>query len=219
MPRTTVVALSGNAITRADQAGTHAEQAANARAMARTVCALRDAGWGVIVVHGNGPQVGCLSIQQYAADDPAFANPTKPIGPFFDQAEARWLAAERNWTVAPDAERGYRRMVASPRLLRFLELEAITDVEQVMLDYGTPDARPVTTMTAEEAQRHLRDDQFPDGSMGPKVRAAIAFVRAGGRTAVITNSERAARSLDPAAGDAAVGTRIVAASTSLEAAS
>lgn len=191
MPRTTVVALGGNAITWADQAGTHAEQAANARAMARTVCALRDAGWGVIVVHGNGPQVGCLSIQQYAADDPAFANPTKPIGTFFDQAEARWLAAEWNWTVAPDAERGYRRMVASPRPLRFLELEAITALVElgalvVAAGGGVP---------------------------------AIAFVRAGGRTAVITNSERAARSLDPAAGDAAVGTRIVAASTSLEAAS
>jgi carbamate kinase len=60
MPRTAVVALGGNAITRVEQAGTHAEQAANARAMAHTVCALRDAGWGVIVVHGNGPKVGCL---------------------------------------------------------------------------------------------------------------------------------------------------------------
>jgi carbamate kinase len=88
-----------------------------------------------------------------------------------------------------------------------------------MLDYGTPNARPITAMTADEAQHHLEDDQFPDGSMGPKIRAAIAFIRAGGRTAVITNSERAARSLDPAPGDSAVGTRIVAASTSLGAVS
>ncbi len=94
----------------------------------------------------------------------------------------------------------------------------VTDVEQVMLGYGTPDARPITAMTADEAQHHLQDDQFPDGSMGPKVRAAVHPGR-GGRTAAITNSERAARSLDPAPGDAAVGTRIVAASTSLGAVS
>jgi carbamate kinase len=55
--------------------------------------------------------------------------------------------------------------------------------------------------------------------MGPKVRAAIAFIRAGGHTAVITNSERAARSLDPAADSSATGTRIVAAAGSLDAAS
>lgn len=323
MSRTAVVALGGNAITRPGQAGTHAEQEANAGAMAATVCALRDAGWGVIVVHGNGPQVGCLSIQQdaaretvpvqplfclgamtegqlgslltlalhdacggrlpavvsvvthvvVAADDPAFAHPTKPIGPFFDEQQARQLAAERNWTVAPDADRGYRRMVASPRPLRFLEHEVITglvergalvvaaggggvpviedghayhgvdavvdkdlaaqqlatqlgaealvlitDVAQVMLDYGTPHARPVTVMTADEAQRYLEDDQFPAGSMGPKVQAAISFIRAGGRTAVITNAERAARSLDPS-GSCAMGTKIVASLDSLDAAS
>jgi carbamate kinase len=176
--------------------------------------------------------------------------------------------------VAPDAERGYRRMVASPRPLRFLEHEAIaglvergalvvaaggggvpvvedghayhgvdavvdkdlaaqrlatqlgakalvlvTDVAQVMLDYGTPRARPVAAMTADEAQNYLENNQFPAGSMGPKVQAAIAFVRAGGRTAVITNSERAARSLDAAADGSTVGTRIVAAASSLDAAS
>ena len=324
MPRTAVVALGGNAITRPGQAGTHAEQAANAGAMAATICALCDAGWGVIVVHGNGPQVGCLSIQQdaarqtvpvqplfclgamtegqlgslltlalheacggrlpavvsvvthvvVAADDPAFAHPTKPIGPFFTEEQARRLAAERNWTVAPDAERGYRRMVASPRPLRFLEHEAIaglvqggalvvaaggggvpvvedghayhgvdavvdkdlaaqrlatqlgaealvlvTDVAHVMLNYGTAHARPVAAMTADEAQHYLDDNQFPAGSMGPKVQAAIAFIRAGGRTAVITNPERAAHSLDPDADSSATGTRIVAAASSLDAAS
>ena len=327
MPRIAVVALGGNAITRPGQAGTHAEQAANASAMAATVCALWEAGWGVIVVHGNGPQVGCLSIQQdaarqtvpvqplfclgamtegqlgslltlalhdacggrlpavvsvvthvvVAADDPAFAHPTKPIGPFFEEQQARQLAAERDWTVAADAGRGYRRMVASPRPLRFLEHEVITglvergalvvaaggggvpvvedghayrgvdavvdkdlaaqqlatqlgaealvlvtDVAQVMLDYATPHARPITVMTADEAQHHLDDDQFPEGSMGPKVRAAVAFIQAGGRTVVISNSERAARSLDPAvSGESApaLGTRIVATSSSLDAAS
>jgi carbamate kinase len=118
--------------------------------------------------------------------------------------------------------------LAAQRLATQLGADAlvmVTDVAQVMLDYGTSHARPVTVMTADEAQHHLEDHQFPDGSMGPKVRAAIAFVRAGGRTAVITNSERTVHSLDPAvsgeAGEAgrAMGTRIVATSDSLDAAS
>ncbi len=67
MPKTAVVALGGNAITRSGQSGTYAEQAENARAMARAVCALRDAGWNVVLVHGNGPQVGNLAIQQEEA--------------------------------------------------------------------------------------------------------------------------------------------------------
>ena len=69
MPRTAVVALGGNAITRSGQDGTYAEQAENARRMAVAVCGLRDAGWNVVLVHGNGPQVGNLAIQQDEAAD------------------------------------------------------------------------------------------------------------------------------------------------------
>ena len=76
MPKTAVVALGGNAITRDGQAGTYDEQSANARAMARAVCALRDAGWNVVLVHGNGPQVGNLAIQQ---DEAAGIVPALPL--------------------------------------------------------------------------------------------------------------------------------------------
>ena len=69
MPRTAVVALGGNAITRNGQSGTYEEQSRNAHAMAAAVCALRDAGWNVVLVHGNGPQVGNLAIQQDEAAD------------------------------------------------------------------------------------------------------------------------------------------------------
>jgi carbamate kinase len=48
-------------------------------------------------------------------EDPAFAVPTKPVGPFYDEAQAARLAADRGWDVAPDAGRGWRRVVASPR--------------------------------------------------------------------------------------------------------
>src|SRR6201991_4392863 len=66
MLKTVVLALGGNAITRSGEAGTHAEQAANARRMAEAVCRVREAGWSVVIVHGNGPQIGNLAIQQDA---------------------------------------------------------------------------------------------------------------------------------------------------------
>jgi carbamate kinase len=63
MTKTAVVALGGNAFTRAGQTGTYDEQSHNARTMAHTVLAIRRAGWNVVIVHGNGPQVGNLAIQ------------------------------------------------------------------------------------------------------------------------------------------------------------
>jgi len=57
-------------------------------------------------------------------DDPAFAMPSKPIGPVHGEAEARRLAAERGWSIAPDGD-GFRRVVPSPRPLRVLEIETI----------------------------------------------------------------------------------------------
>lgn len=64
MPKTAVVALGGNAFTRAGQTGTYEEQSRNALTMARSVLAIRRSGWNVVIVHGNGPQVGNLAIQQ-----------------------------------------------------------------------------------------------------------------------------------------------------------
>ncbi|MEJ2885256.1 carbamate kinase [Actinomycetospora aeridis] len=316
MPRTAVVALGGNAITRGGQAGTYAEQAENAHAMARAVCALRDAGWNVVLVHGNGPQVGNLAIQQDEAAsivpalplfcvnsmtqgqlgsllglallaegrgrlpgvvsvvthvmvdpaDPAFERPTKPVGPYFSEAQARVLAQERGWEMIPDGARGHRRVVPSPKPVGIVEVDAVralieqhmivvagggggipviagdhglegidavidkdftaqrlaasvnadalvlvTDTPKVYVDFDTPDRRAIDQMSVDEAAKHLEDGQFPAGSMGPKVRAAVRFIREGGRTAVITTADRAGPSLD--AGDAygaeLVGTRIV----------
>jgi carbamate kinase len=282
VPQLAVVALGGNAIIRSGQAGTAAEQAANARGLAAAVHRIRDAGWTVVVVHGNGPQVGNLAIQQEEAahrvpelplcwlgamtegqlgslltlalheacgagspgvvsvvthvvvdaDDPAFERPTKPIGPFLAAAEAQRRAAERGWTVGEDAGRGFRRLVPSPQPREIVELDAlrallaqeliviaaggggvpvirdeagyrgvdavidkdlaaqrlasalhaqalvlVTDIPAVLLDYGTPAAHPISDMDVDEAQRHVAAGQFPDGSMGPKVRAAVGFVR------------------------------------------
>lgn len=66
-------------------------------------------------------------IEQTVVDrnDPAFKNPTKPIGGFMTEAEARKREAEEGWTVIEDAGRGWRRVVASPLPKEIVELEAI----------------------------------------------------------------------------------------------
>jgi len=157
------LAIGGNALIRADEAGTWEQQLANAREIAVEIAALHDAGHQLLLTHGNGPQVGALMLQQALgeaeapplpldaltamtqgqigyllvtaigqvdpllptsvlltralvdASDPAFSDPTKPVGPFYDRADAGRLADERGWDMAPDAGRGWRRVVASPR--------------------------------------------------------------------------------------------------------
>jgi carbamate kinase len=68
-----------------------------------------------------------------AEDDPAFENPTKPIGPFYDEGRARELEDERGWSVREDVGRGWRRVVPSPRPLQVLELASV----RTLLDAGT----------------------------------------------------------------------------------
>ena len=169
-------------------------------------------------------------------NDPAFARPSKPIGPVYSPEIAAGLVKERGWTMAPDAG-GLRRVVPSPQPLRVMELDAIsvmvdagilvicgggggvpvarmpdgriegvegvidkdmtsallaeeigadvllllTDVDAVRLGWGTPQARALGQTTPAQLERH----QFAAGSMGPKVEAAVRFVRRTGRTAVI----------------------------------
>src|SRR6185436_1928704 len=60
------------------------------------------------------PVTTVLTLTRVAPDDPAFADPTKPIGPFYEEAEAQALVAEQGWAVRPDAKGGYRRVVPSP---------------------------------------------------------------------------------------------------------
>jgi len=176
---TTVIALGGNALMRAGQRGTAAEQLANLReACTSLVPLLEDP--EVVVTHGNGPQVGNELVRQERASDevpplplylavaqtqaeigalieaelrplagrpvacvlthvrvdesdPAFADPTKPVGPFYDEQQARGLEQERGWTLKSDAGRGFRRVVPSPLPLEIVELSAI----QALLAAGT----------------------------------------------------------------------------------
>jgi carbamate kinase len=77
--------------------------------------------------------VGAVVTQtEVAADDPAFAHPSKPIGSFMDEADALRRRDQDGWDVVEDANRGWRRVVASPRPLRIVEL----DVIKTMIEAG-----------------------------------------------------------------------------------
>ena len=60
-----------------------------------------------------------------SADDPGFVNPTKPIGPFYNEEEAKALQEEKGWAVKEDAGRGWRRLVASPIPTKIVEIDAV----------------------------------------------------------------------------------------------
>ena len=195
------------------------------------------------------------------ANDPAFANPSKPIGSFMDEADAKRRQDEEGWDIREDAGRGWRRVVASPQPMRIVELEVIKDllnagvvtiavggggipvvtnasgdlegiaavidkdlasallagqvdadlllistaVEQVALNFGTPEQKWVDQFTLAEVKQYLAEGgHFAEGSMAPKMRAVVQFLEAGGKEALITNPENLERAM---AGE--TGTRIV----------
>lgn len=70
-----------------------------------------------------------------------------------------------------------------------------TSVERVALDFGKPTQRWVDHLSAAEARRHLEEGQFPPGSMGPKIEAAVAYLESGGKQVVITSPESLVRAL------------------------
>ncbi len=206
-------------------------------------------------------RVVCVLTQVVVSrEDPAWQNPTKPIGRFYSEEEARKMMAERGWIMREDAGRGWRRVVPSPQPLEIIELAAVralleddfiviaaggggipvvrdehgclhgveavidkdlasamlasqlgigtfvilTGVERVALDYRKPTQRFVPQMTVSEAEKYLSEGQFPAGSMGPKIQAAIRFLRGGGDVVIITAPENFTEAL---AGE--TGTRIV----------
>lgn len=175
-------------------------------------------------------------------NDPAFLNPTKPIGPFYTEEDAQTYQAQNGWVLKEDAGRGWRRVVASPQPLKIIEEDTIrlllekdviviavggggipvieneqgelegsaavidkdlascllaknlkadlfvisTGVDKVAIDYKKPTQRELDAMTVAEAEQHLADGQFPPGSMGPKIEAAIDFLKNGGGKVIIT---------------------------------
>jgi carbamate kinase len=203
------------------------------------------------------PVVTILTLTRVPQDDPAFRQPTKPVGPYYQEAEARRLMTERGWAMAPsDADpHQWRRVVPSPRPYSIVEAPVIrglvgegviviasggggvpvveegprlvgvegvvdkdlaacilardvqagvlliaTDVEGVFEDFGTPDQRLLSKLPAEEARQRLEGGEFGEGSMKPKVEAALGFVETGGERAVIAPLQAAQAALAGHAG-------------------
>jgi carbamate kinase len=172
-----VVAVGGNALIKDSKHKTIPDQYAAAADMMARIVDMLEAGWEVIVTHGNGPQVGFIlrrselslhelhpvpldycgadsqgaigymfqmalfnefrrrGLPRQAAtvvtqvlvdhNDPAFKNPSKPIGSFMDEATAKKNREQYGWTVIEDAGRGWRRVVASPTPIQIIQQDAM----------------------------------------------------------------------------------------------
>ncbi|KIU49641.1 MULTISPECIES: carbamate kinase [Pseudomonas] len=166
-----VVALGGNALLRRGEPLTADNQRANIRIAAEQIAKIHP-GNELVIAHGNGPQVGLLSLQAQSykpdeaypldvlgaetegmigyiieqelgnlldfevpfatlltqvevdANDPAFKDPTKFIGPVYGKEEAERLAKEKGWVVKADGDK-FRRVVASPKPKRIFEIRPI----------------------------------------------------------------------------------------------
>ena len=166
-----VIALGGNALLRRGEEMTAENQRENIRIAAKVLAPIIEK-HEVVISHGNGPQVGLLSLQSAAykeveeypldilgaqtqgmigymieqelgnhlpveipiasiltmveidPEDPAFSNPTKPIGPIYDEKEARDLATLKGWNIKQDGDY-WRRVVPSPEPHRIFQLRPI----------------------------------------------------------------------------------------------
>ncbi len=177
MSKIAVIAVGGNALASEGGGTSIPDQAEAAARTARFIVDIAEAGWKVVLTHGNGPQVGYIlrrseiargevpivpmdyatadtqgaigvmfqrsflnelhrrkSSKQVATvvtqvevngADPAFSNPTKPIGSMMDKATAENLAKANGWSIMEETGRGWRRCVASPQPKRVIELDTI----------------------------------------------------------------------------------------------
>lgn len=200
--------------------------------------------------------VTLLTLVEVDPDDPEFENPTKPIGVFYETAEARGHQDRYGWPMVEIPRRGWRRLVPSPLPRSIVEsnviklllgsntvviaaggggipvwenpegilvgveavvdkdrasallarqvgaetLLIVTEVEQVCLNFGSDQERPLAAVSSAELRRWHDQGQFPPGSMGPKVEAVLDFLAAGGSRAIITDADHCLSALDGQAG-------------------
>lgn len=175
-----LIAFGGNALIKATEKGTIHEQISNATEAAEMLAPLFLEYSNILIVHGNGPQVGqnlirveegvtkvpplpldvcvaetqgsmgfviekairnelrklgirrevvtLLSQVEVDASDPAFKNPTKPIGPFYTAYRAKHLMEVEKWSMVEDSGRGYRKVVPSPKPKRILGIDALREI-------------------------------------------------------------------------------------------
>ncbi len=207
---------------------------------------LQYAMWQALQAAGlHTPVVSLVTQVLVDPSDPAFHQPTKPIGPFYTRDVAERYRDLFDWVIREDSSRGFRRVVPSPVPKAIIELDAIracvdrglvviagggggvpvfndhditkgveavidkdltsailarqleadcfciaTDVERVCLDFGKPTQRPMDRLTLSECKKYLGEGQFPAGSMGPKIEAAVVYLEHGGKEAIITDHDR-----------------------------
>ena len=85
-------------------------------------------------------------------------------------------------------------------VIRAQEYYIITDIDQVYLYFKTPQQEPILQMTAAEAKQYEEEGHFQKGSMGPKIRSAVHFLKHGGSKAVITNIQNITKAMNNQAG-------------------
>jgi carbamate kinase len=201
------------------------------------------------------PVATVLTLTRVRSDDPAFHNPTKPIGPYYQESDARQLERDQRYSMARSPDGGWRRVVPSPEPYSIVEAPVIrrlvadgvvviaaggggvpvyedgprltglegvvdkdlaaailardveasvllilTDVDGVYRDYGTDHAMLLREQREAEARTMLEQGAFGEGSMGPKVQAAMSFVEGDGERAVIAALEDATAALEGRAG-------------------
>lgn len=303
-----VVAVGGNSLIQDEKRQSVADQYQAACNTMVHIADMIEAGYNVVVTHGNGPQVGfillrsdfaisqihpvpldsCVADTQGAIgynfqmalsnefkkrgikkdvvtvvtqvvvdkNDPSFLKPSKPIGKFYSEEEAKSRKEKEGWDIMEDAGRGWRRVVASPLPQEIVEedsIRALTDrgfvvvavggggipvirdekgmlkgaaavidkdyasgllaknlkadafiistaVEKVYLNFGKPDQKALDKCTALELEKYIAEGHFKPGSMLPKCKAVLNFLRAGGKHAIITNPENLARAVKGQAG-------------------
>lgn len=177
-------------------------------------------------------------------DDPAFKNPTKPVGPFY---KTKPRTTKRGTKYIMDSGRGYRLVVPSPQPIKVLERKAIapllqfglvviagggggipirgdgtglaavidkdrcasliareidaeillivTAVPGVYKNFGGKNQTLIKKMSITEAKTRMNANEFPEGSMKPKIEAAIEFIKSGGKKAIICGLENAGKAL------------------------
>lgn len=194
---------------------------------------------------GIDKHVGTVVTQvEVSPDDPAFLEPTKPIGPFYTAEQVKDQQANHpDYQFMEDANRGWRRVVPSPRPLNIAETEIIrsvldagnipvavggggipvvrkgqrlegreavidkdfaseklaellevdvfiilTAVDNIYVNFGTPEETALTNVTVAQLENYMQEDQFAKGSMLPKVQAVIEFMKATEGTQAIVTS-------------------------------
>ena len=291
--RLSIIAMGGNSLISADLAPTVENQFHLAAQAVKPIADLIQSGERLVIIHGNGPQVGFMALRSELSrehihevpldslvantqgslgymvqralgeefrrrqfkhevvtivtevevfpDDDAFEKPTKPIGRFYSDEDSDTLAMERGWDMVYVENQGWRRVVPSPiphkivqlpTIKRLLDqgvtvvccggggipvvraddgsidgIEAVVDKDRVSAllgaqlgaqrlflttgtdaiykDFSTPQRARIESLTIGRARTMADEGQFPAGSMGPKVEAAISFVESGGKEAVI----------------------------------